>query len=174
MPQPCCAAAALLRVRPQRHSVLGATLLLATVAALAASAWPFSVSASAAAQPVRWALRVCEKCTSRKAGNGYNPMAVLRETARSAKEAGWPAPVVEYGKCTGACDYGPTVRLVKGEIAIPTLVEGMTKIEVDYKAFLSVQSDEQAERAFGLSSRQVMNMQSEQSDEQAEPADIPA
>lgn len=68
-------------------------------------------------------------------------------------EAGWPAPTVEYGKCsklreqnllfetdqlwtrdnqgrngycvfvcpttflgTGGCDYGPTVRLVKGDI----------------------------------------------------------
>ena len=107
------------------------------------------------AQPTRFALRVCEKCIGRNAGNGYNPKGVLQQTAKMAAEAGWPAPTVEYGKCTGGCDYGPTVRLVKGDIAIPVAVEGMTEDEVAFKAFLAVQSEMEAERAFGLASRHI-------------------
>ncbi|CAL1132602.1 unnamed protein product [Cladocopium goreaui] len=126
------------------------------LALLAAAIFTFSKRLPAAnVQPPRFALRVCEKCVSRSAGNGYNPKGVLQQTAKMAAEAGWPAPNVEWGKCTGGCDYGPTVRLVKGDIAIPVAVEGMTEDEVSFKAFLAVQSEMEAERAFGLASRHI-------------------
>jgi len=73
-----------------------------------------------------------------------------------AAQAGWPSPEVEFGQCTGNCDLGTTVRLVKGEYAIPAPVDGMTEMEVEAKAFLSVNSDDRAETVFGLTARMLM------------------
>eukprot|EP00438_Fugacium_kawagutii_P033369 Skav231030 [mRNA] locus=scaffold1869:195809:205662:- [translate_table: standard] len=58
------------------------------LALLAAAIVTFSKRLPAAnAQPPRFALRVCEKCVSRQAGNGYNPKGVLQQMARMAAEA---------------------------------------------------------------------------------------
>eukprot|EP00435_Cladocopium_sp_Y103_P026079 s821_g6.t1 len=124
------------------------------LALLAAAIFTFS-KRPANVQPPRFALRVCEKCVSRSAGNGYNPKGVLQQTAKMAAEAGWPAPNVEWGKCTGGCDYGPTVRLARRSCRQANEVEGMTEDEVNFKAFLAVQSEMEAERAFGLASRHI-------------------
>eukprot|EP00913_Durusdinium_trenchii_P009763 g9171.t1 len=63
------------------------------LALLAAAIFTFRERLPAAnAQPPQFALRVCEKCVSRNAGNGYNPLGALQQTARNAAEAGWPAP----------------------------------------------------------------------------------
>eukprot|EP00439_Symbiodinium_sp_Y106_P077554 s165_g16.t1 len=94
----------------KRRLVLSAVAAVMAVATLSGLRLP-----EAAAQPGKFALRVCEKCVSRKAGSGYNPKFVLDQTSKAAAAAGWPAPGIEWGKCTGGCDYGPTVRLVKGE-----------------------------------------------------------
>lgn len=139
------------------------------LALLAAAIFTFRERLPAAnAQPPQFALRVCEKCVSRNAGNGYNPLGALQQTARNAAEAGWPAPRVEWGKCTGGCDYGPNVRLVKGKIAIPVAVEGMTEDEVSFKAFLSVESQLEAERAFGLASRHIAEASAESEEAESE------
>mmetsp|Transcript_38201 Transcript_38201/g.61619 ORF Transcript_38201/g.61619 Transcript_38201/m.61619 type:complete len:165 (-) Transcript_38201:230-724(-) len=146
---------------PRRHARRSA----ASVAALAVVAAAFSLAvgrpsslacvAPGAGQESNFALRICEKCISRRAGNGYNPTSVLRQTAAGAAAAGWPAPKIQMGKCTGGCDFGPNVRVVKGEYAIPVTVDGMTEDEIDFKTFLAVNSEEAAERAFGLTSRFV-------------------
>mmetsp|Transcript_62171 Transcript_62171/g.116320 ORF Transcript_62171/g.116320 Transcript_62171/m.116320 type:complete len:164 (+) Transcript_62171:71-562(+) len=138
-------------VEAKRRLALSLVALTVTMMSLSGMRLP----EASAAQPPRFALRVCEKCVSRKAGNGYNPKFVLEQTAEGAAAAGWPAPGIEWGKCTGGCEQGPTVRLVKGEYAIPVPVEGMTEDEVGFKAFLSVQSEMEAERAFGLASRHI-------------------
>mmetsp|Transcript_123756 Transcript_123756/g.240802 ORF Transcript_123756/g.240802 Transcript_123756/m.240802 type:complete len:159 (-) Transcript_123756:71-547(-) len=106
-----------------------------------------------------YAIRVCDKCIQRRAGGGYNPRRVLEQTARGAASAGWPAPRIQGGGCLGGCELGPNVRLVKGEYAIPVVVDGMTEEEADYKAFVLVTDDAAAERVFGLSSRAIMEDQ---------------
>eukprot|EP00931_Biecheleriopsis_adriatica_P102025 TRINITY_DN77059_c0_g1_i1.p1 TRINITY_DN77059_c0_g1~~TRINITY_DN77059_c0_g1_i1.p1 ORF type:complete len:168 (-),score=32.62 TRINITY_DN77059_c0_g1_i1:43-546(-) len=141
-------------VQPRQRQRSASTVGLAALAVFALAS-RFSPLASAGGPPTRYVLRVCQKCVSRGAGNGYNPIETLAATAQMAEEAGWPAPIVEYGKCTGNCEEGPTVRLCKGEIAIPATVEGMSPLELQAKAFLAVGSDAQAERLFGLTSRQI-------------------
>eukprot|EP00933_Yihiella_yeosuensis_P003026 TRINITY_DN10534_c0_g1_i2.p1 TRINITY_DN10534_c0_g1~~TRINITY_DN10534_c0_g1_i2.p1 ORF type:complete len:169 (+),score=52.74 TRINITY_DN10534_c0_g1_i2:112-618(+) len=149
-------------------------LLSAALAAVALLSSSRPSSMTAAANPAgNYALRVCEKCVREKKGDGYNPFYTLAKTAQGAAEAGWPAPAVEYGKCTGACEYGPTVRLVKGGIAIPQIVDGMTVDEEEFKAFLVVTSEQTAERAFGLSSRQIATLAEEGGDKKEEVTDIP-
>ncbi|CAJ1356414.1 unnamed protein product [Effrenium voratum] len=140
-----------------RRCALRKLLALASLAA-ALLAFGSRLPEASAAEPPRFALRVCEKCVSRKAGNGYNPRFHLEQTAKGAAAAGWPSPEVEWGSCTGGCDYGPNVRLVKGEIAIPVKVEGMTEDEEQFKAFLSIQGEAEAERAFGLASRHIASV----------------
>ncbi|CAE7566745.1 unnamed protein product [Symbiodinium pilosum] len=162
-------------VRRQRFARLGehrvVLSLMASVVALMLTG--YRLPEASAAQPARFALRVCEKCVSRKAGSGYNPKFVLEQTAKAAAAAGWPAPGIEWGKCTGGCDYGPNVRLVKGKYAIPVVVEGMTEDEEDFKAFLSIQGEQDAERAFGLASRHIASAAQDGAAEEPTP-EIPA
>ncbi|CAK0844426.1 unnamed protein product, partial [Prorocentrum cordatum] len=113
-------------------------------------------------------LRVCGKCIERKAGGGYNPGVVLREMQAGAQSAGWPAPEVELGKCTGNCEFGPTVRLVKGEYSIPVVVDDMDEQEKDHAH--QVTSDMDAQRAFGLASRHIMSAKDDEDEEEPEPA----
>mmetsp|Transcript_17668 Transcript_17668/g.30925 ORF Transcript_17668/g.30925 Transcript_17668/m.30925 type:complete len:160 (-) Transcript_17668:201-680(-) len=108
---------------------------------------------SASTPPPKYTLRVCQKCAGDR---GYSPLPTLQKTGQGAAAAGWPAPEVELGQCTGNCDLGVTVRLVKGEYAIPVVVDGMTELEEESKAFLEVNCDGDAERAFGLCSRMIM------------------
>mmetsp|Transcript_15907 Transcript_15907/g.39807 ORF Transcript_15907/g.39807 Transcript_15907/m.39807 type:complete len:184 (-) Transcript_15907:175-726(-) len=115
-------------------------------------------------------LRVCSQCVGRNAGGGYNPHSALMTTSSMAAKAGWPSPKIEWGGCMGACEYGPNVRLVEGEIALPVVVEGMAEEEAEYKAFLNVRTDQLAERAFGLESRKVAAAKEEEDQESRETA----
>uniref|UniRef100_A0A7S2AH94 Uncharacterized protein n=1 Tax=Alexandrium andersonii TaxID=327968 RepID=A0A7S2AH94_9DINO len=143
------------RSASSRGARAGTLLALVATAATLMTRSPSANVAAPGALPPKFALRVCEKCVNRKAGEGYNPLPVLRRTASAAAAAGWPAPEVQSGGCVGACEYGPNVRLVKGDYAIPVAVDGMTEEEADYKVFLSIASESMAERAFGLSSRAI-------------------
>eukprot|EP00930_Biecheleria_cincta_P079252 TRINITY_DN67013_c0_g1_i1.p1 TRINITY_DN67013_c0_g1~~TRINITY_DN67013_c0_g1_i1.p1 ORF type:complete len:165 (+),score=22.56 TRINITY_DN67013_c0_g1_i1:90-584(+) len=103
-------------------------------------------------------LRVCKSCLSRQKGK-FDTFDALQKTSEAAAAAGWPAPFVEMGKCTGACEYGPVVQLVHGRIAQPVSdIAGMTGEEVEMQSFLFVESEQMADRAFGLSSRYLADL----------------
>mmetsp|Transcript_55065 Transcript_55065/g.101938 ORF Transcript_55065/g.101938 Transcript_55065/m.101938 type:complete len:169 (-) Transcript_55065:68-574(-) len=127
------------------------------VAAAMACACPFGATffGGEPAEPTGYRLRVCGDCLKRKAGNGYNPRPVLDKLREEAVEAGWDAADVEVGKCVGGCDFGPNVRLVKGELALPVVVDGMTEDEEQTKAFLGCETELATQRAFGLTLRHM-------------------
>eukprot|EP00403_Amphidinium_massartii_P034191 CAMPEP_0178452150 /NCGR_PEP_ID=MMETSP0689_2-20121128/44080_1 /TAXON_ID=160604 /ORGANISM="Amphidinium massartii, Strain CS-259" /LENGTH=172 /DNA_ID=CAMNT_0020077815 /DNA_START=28 /DNA_END=546 /DNA_ORIENTATION=- len=106
-------------------------------------------------KPKGYRLRVCGECLNRKAGNGYNPRPVLDKLAAEASQEGWDAPEIEVGKCVGGCDFGPNVRLVNGELALPVVCAGMTEDEQQTKAYLSCENEQTTTRAFGLTLRHM-------------------
>merc|ERR1719265_537378 len=103
------------------------------------------------AKPDRFCLRVCDRCLKTKKVGSFNSKPILQEMRTRCRENGERAPLIEYGGCTGNCDDGPNVRLVRGEYAIPQIVEGMTEEEEISKAFLTVDSmteEEEISKAF--------------------------
>eukprot|EP00929_Paragymnodinium_shiwhaense_P086862 TRINITY_DN4725_c0_g1_i11.p2 TRINITY_DN4725_c0_g1~~TRINITY_DN4725_c0_g1_i11.p2 ORF type:complete len:143 (+),score=36.55 TRINITY_DN4725_c0_g1_i11:81-509(+) len=111
--------------------------------------------------PAYLQLRVCQQCIDRETNGGYDSEPVMREVAEGAAAAGWPAPEIVYGGCTGNCEAGPNVRLCRPD-GIPVVVEGMTDAEKKSKAFLGVQDDADAQRAVGLSARAMKKTEGEE------------
>mmetsp|Transcript_53002 Transcript_53002/g.124183 ORF Transcript_53002/g.124183 Transcript_53002/m.124183 type:complete len:168 (+) Transcript_53002:68-571(+) len=132
-------------------------LRLLYVAIAMVCVWPHGATffGSPEPEPAGYRLRVCGDCLKRKAGNGYNPRPVLDTLRAEAVEAGWDAAEIEVGKCVGGCDFGPNVRLVKGDLALPVVVEGMTEDEEQTKAFLGCETELATQRAFGLTVRHM-------------------
>ncbi|CAE8630538.1 unnamed protein product, partial [Polarella glacialis] len=86
----------------------------------------------------------------------FNALSTLETLAKAAPEYGWPSPQVKMGECMGACELGPSVRLVHEEDGMPVeKIPGMSEKEAEWASFLVVNSEEKAERAFGLSARYI-------------------
>eukprot|EP00929_Paragymnodinium_shiwhaense_P114353 TRINITY_DN8271_c0_g1_i1.p2 TRINITY_DN8271_c0_g1~~TRINITY_DN8271_c0_g1_i1.p2 ORF type:complete len:152 (-),score=39.51 TRINITY_DN8271_c0_g1_i1:842-1297(-) len=104
--------------------------------------------------PAYLQLRVCQQCIERGTNGGYDAEPVMAAVADGAAEAGWPAPEVVQGGCTGRCEFGPNVRLCRPD-GIPVVVDGMTEAEKKAKAFLTICEDADAQRCVGLAARSM-------------------